>query len=189
MSVRVIAGSAKGRRLEVPELDGLRPTTGRLKQVLFDLLAGDVEGAVVLDLYAGSGQLGIEALSRGAREVTFVETDPRARDAIRANLERCGFEGWIVAEPVERFLSEPRPADLALVDPPYARGLGSLVAALEALAGSTSDGATVAIEAPAGLVLPAGILERRRRRAGSTELVVATIVCRPPPSIPGPSTR
>lgn len=184
----MIAGIAKGRRLEVPELPGLRPTTGRLKQVLFDLL-GDLTDAVVLDLYAGSGQLGIEALSRGAAEATFVETDARARAAIRANLERCGFEGRIVGEPVERFLAEPRPADLALVDPPYGRGLGSLVAALEALAGSISDGATVAIEAPPGLELPEGFLERRRRRAGSTELVVATTVCRQPPSTRAPSTR
>lgn len=188
MSVRVIAGSAKGRRLEVPELPGLRPTTGRLKQVLFDLLTDRLEDAVVIDLYAGSGQLGIEALSRGAAQATFVESDPGARAAIRANLERCGFEGEIVAMPVERFLTRPHPADLVLVDPPYGLGLGSISAALDALAGSTSDGATVAIEAPVGLVLPERLLERRRRRAGSTELVVST-VCRQPPSIREPSTR
>jgi 16S rRNA (guanine966-N2)-methyltransferase len=161
--------------LQVPEVDDLRPTTGRLKQVLFDLLSDDVDDAEVLDLYGGSGQLGIEALSRGARAATFVETDPRARKAIRANLDACGFEGTIVAQPVETYLATARACDLALVDPPYARGLGSLVAALEALAGSIPVGATVAIEAPPGLVLPAGYLERRRRTAGSTELIVATL--------------
>ena len=97
----------------------------------------------------------------------------------------------MLQRPIERVLPglERGSVDLALVDPPYRAGLGSLVAALEALAGTLSEGATVAIEAPPGLVLPVGYLERTRRRAGSTELVVATTSWIPPPSIPARSTR
>jgi 16S rRNA (guanine966-N2)-methyltransferase len=187
MSVRVIAGSAKGRNLEVPDAPGLRPTSGRLKQVLFDLL-GDLGGLAVLDLYAGSGQLGIEALSRGAASATFVESNPKALQAIKANLARCGFQGQVISRPVLRFLQTEHPADLVFVDPPYDSGLGSLTAALEALARSIPPEATVAIEAPPGLMLPSGYLERRRRRAGSTELVLATTICKPSPFTQEPST-
>lgn len=177
MSLRVIAGSCKGRRLRVPEVENLRPTTDRLKQVLFDLLGETVAGARVVDLFAGSGSLGIEALSRGCESATFIESNSTAAAAIRENLTTCGFEAKVVSRPVEEVLST-LPADsfdLALVDPPYKAGLGFLETALEALARCMAKGATVAVEAPPGLVLPGGYLERRRRRAGSTELVVATL--------------
>lgn len=175
MSVRVIAGTAKGRRLRVPDLPGCRPTTDRVKQILFDLLTGDVPGARVIDAYAGTGALGIEALSRGAASVVFVEANPKAAAAVRENLATCGFEAEVIVRPLADALAglDDFAYDLALVDPPYATGLGSLVAALEALAEKLAHGATVAVEAPPGLVLPRGYLERRRRRAGSTELVVA----------------
>ena len=84
--MRIIAGTLKGRRLEAPDWDGLRPTSDRLRETLFNVLAPRIRGARVLDGYAGTGAVGIEALSRGAAHVTFVERDPRAVALIEANL-------------------------------------------------------------------------------------------------------
>ena len=88
--MRVIAGSLKGRRLEAPAWEGLRPTSDKLRETLFNVLAPRIAGASFLDGYAGSGAVGIEALSRGAAFVTFVERDPRAVTLIETNLKRCG---------------------------------------------------------------------------------------------------
>lgn len=95
--MRVITGSARGRRLK--ELEGLetRPTTGKVKEALFSVIQFDIEGRRVLDLFAGTGQLGIEALSRGAESAVFVERRKDALQAVRENLEACGFSdgpGW-----------------------------------------------------------------------------------------------
>ena len=91
--MRIIAGTLKGRRLEAPDWDGLRPTSDKLRETLFNILAPRIDGARVLDGYAGTGAVGIEALSRGAAHVTFVEHDPRAiAAASKANLARCGVE-------------------------------------------------------------------------------------------------
>jgi 16S rRNA (guanine(966)-N(2))-methyltransferase RsmD len=89
--MRIIAGTLKGRRLDPPDWGGLRPTSDMLRETLFNVLAPRIEGARLLDGYAGSGAVGIEALSRGAAHVTFVERDPRAVRLIAANLERCGL--------------------------------------------------------------------------------------------------
>ena len=89
--MRVIAGTLKGRRLDAPDWQGLRPTSDKLRETLFNVLAPRILGAQVLDGYAGTGAVGIEALSRGAAHVTFVERDPRALKLIEANLERCGM--------------------------------------------------------------------------------------------------
>src|SRR5690348_2883385 len=88
--MRIIAGSLKGRRLKTPTWAGLRPTSDKLRETLFNILAPRVAGARVLDGYAGTGALGIEALSRGAASVTFVERDRRAQGLIEENLARCG---------------------------------------------------------------------------------------------------
>ena len=88
--MRVIAGTLKGRRLETPDWPGLRPTSDRLRETLFNVLAPRIAGARVLDGYAGTGAVGIEALSRGASHVTFVECDARAVRLIEGNLRRCG---------------------------------------------------------------------------------------------------
>ena len=123
--MRVVAGVAKGRRLVVPAGRGLRPTTDRVREAIFSALGsrGGVEGARVADLFAGSGALGIEALSRGAASAVFVEADPAAARAGRANLEATGLEGGrVVQTDVMRFL-ESRPDeemfDVAFADPPY----------------------------------------------------------------------
>src|SRR4051812_48831390 len=89
--MRIVAGTLKGRRLEAPSWEGLRPTSDKLRETLFNVLAPRIAGAQVLDGYAGTGAVGIEALSRGAAHVTFVERDPRAVALIEANLRRCGI--------------------------------------------------------------------------------------------------
>src|SRR5712671_7197868 len=95
--MRVIAGALKGRRLKAPTWDGLRPTSDKLRETLFNILAPRVDGARVLDGYAGTGAVGIEALSRGAAAVTFVEQDRRAEALITQNLTHCGLsEGYAI---------------------------------------------------------------------------------------------
>ena len=122
--MRVIAGRYKGRRLRAPTWPGLRPTSDRLKETLFAILAPVVEGARVLDGFAGSGALGIEALSRGAAEVVFVERDRRAVMLVEDNLRHCGIgSGYVMIRgefaSVVRQLPVHRRFDLALLDPPY----------------------------------------------------------------------
>src|SRR3954470_4693403 len=94
--MRVIAGTYKGRRLKTPSWDGLRPTADKLRETLFNILAPRIAGARVLDGYAGTGALGIEAVSRGAAGATFVDDDPRAQRLIAENLAHCGIENLCV---------------------------------------------------------------------------------------------
>ena len=130
---RIVAGVAGGRRLAVPPGTRTRPTADRVREGLFSAL-GDLDGRSVLDLYAGSGALGLEALSRGARSVTLVERDPRAVATIHANIEVVGLPGArVVASSVARFLAAtPEPFDIVLADPPYADPVEDLLAALGA---------------------------------------------------------
>jgi 16S rRNA (guanine966-N2)-methyltransferase len=120
--MRVIAGRFGGRRLRAPPGRATRPTSDRVREALFSIL-GDVSGARVLDLYAGSGALGIEALSRGAGEVVFVESARRAADAIRANLRAVGDPDAIIwvgdALAYLRRADPEAPFDLVFADPPY----------------------------------------------------------------------
>ena len=122
--MRVIAGRYKGRRLKAPTWEGLRPTSDKLRETLFNILAPRVEGARVLDGYAGTGAVGIEAISRGASHVTFVEQNRRAAALIAANLEECGIErGYTIecADVVAALDAHAAAAafDLILLDPPY----------------------------------------------------------------------
>jgi 16S rRNA (guanine966-N2)-methyltransferase len=117
--LRVVAGTFKGRRLVAPRGTRTRPTADRVREALFSML-GDVGGARVLDLYAGSGALGIEALSRGADSAVFVERDPRAVVAIRRNLASIGVDATVSRQDVLRFLAgADGPFDLVFCDPPY----------------------------------------------------------------------
>ena len=131
--MRVITGSARGRRLK--ELDGLetRPTTGKVKEALFSVIQFDIEGRRVLDLFAGTGQLGIEALSRGAECAVFVERRRDALQVIRENLEACGMtdKARVVNGDAMSYLKSGEKFDLIFLDPPYASGL--LEQALEEL--------------------------------------------------------
>jgi 16S rRNA (guanine966-N2)-methyltransferase len=173
---RVIAGVAGGRRLAVPAGRRTRPTSDRAREGLFSSL-GELTGAAVLDLYAGSGAVGLEAASRGAAAVVLVEREPHALAAIRANVEALGLAAVEVrAELVERFLAgaPPRPApfDVVYVDPPYADPVDGVLALL-AGGGWLAAGATVVVErdrrspAPAW---PAPLVAHRSRRYGDSTL-------------------
>ena len=126
--MRVIAGALKGRRLKAPTWNGLRPTSDKLRETVFNILAPRTAGARVLDGYAGTGALGIEALSRGAAWVTFVDDDGRAQALIAENLAHCGIENHCaiiraqVARALETLHADPafEPFDIVLLDPPYA---------------------------------------------------------------------
>jgi 16S rRNA (guanine966-N2)-methyltransferase len=147
--VRIIAGRLKGRRIASPSWGGLRPTSDRLRETLFNVLAPRVDGARVLDGFAGTGALGFEALSRGAAHVVFVESDGRAADAIARTAKSWGVEGDYtihVGDAVEwlrRLAHGPR-FDLILLDPPYS--LPQLRDALEAAAGCLSDTGVLVLE-------------------------------------------
>jgi 16S rRNA (guanine966-N2)-methyltransferase len=121
--MRVVAGELGGRRLVVPAGDALRPTSELVRAAIFNSLGslGAVDGAVVVDLFAGSGALGIEALSRGAERAVFVDHDRRAVDAIRANVAALGLDGRaeVVRRDVLSWVSGSPEFDLALIDPPY----------------------------------------------------------------------
>ncbi|MDP9496697.1 MAG: 16S rRNA (guanine(966)-N(2))-methyltransferase RsmD [Actinomycetota bacterium] len=130
---RIVSGTAGGRRLQVPRGHRTRPTADRTREALFSSLQSLVElpGARVLDLYAGSGALGLEALSRGAAAATLVDSDERALAALRANVRALGLPAEVVGLPVERFLSrDPQAYDLVLLDPPYAAEVDPVLAAL-----------------------------------------------------------
>jgi len=125
--MRIVAGSLKRRQLDAPTWDGLRPTSDKLRETLFNVLANRVEGARVLDGFAGTGALGIEAFSRGASHVTFIERDPRAQKLVERNLSQCGItDGYaMIRSSFARALETLRadralaPYDLVLLDPPY----------------------------------------------------------------------
>jgi 16S rRNA (guanine(966)-N(2))-methyltransferase RsmD len=147
--MRVIAGSFKGRRLASPSWEGLRPTSDKLRETLFNILAPRIAGARVLDGYAGTGALGIEALSRGARAVTFIEHDRRAQTLIEENLARCGIaDGYaIIRASVARALETLRdetvsargaPFDVVLFDPPYDAEIDAVLAAAGPVMGADS---------------------------------------------------
>ena len=123
-TIRVIAGQFKGRRLKTPSWEGLRPTSDKLRETLFNIVAPRIEGARVLDGFAGTGALGIEALSRGASHVTFVEADRRAAALIAENLAVCGVrDGYTIERgdvgTVMRRLPTDATFDVVLLDPPY----------------------------------------------------------------------
>ena len=178
---RVIAGAARGRRLTVPPGRLTRPTSDRAREGLFGTLValhGPLDGASVLDLYAGSGAVGLESLSRGARRALFVEADARAARVIRDNIQAVGLGGAeLVTDRVERLLGRGRPGpgryDLAVADPPYAvteDEVTAMLAALEA-GGWLAPGAVVAVERAtrSGPVSwPPGYESDRSRRYGDT---------------------
>jgi len=151
--LRVIAGTARGRRLVAPAGDAVRPTTDRVREALFSALGDRVDGARVLDLYAGSGALAIEALSRGGDHAVLVERDRDAIDAVRQNLAATGFDDRARVEraDVARFVARGTPAEpfsLVLIDPPYDEPAAAVAGVLAALAepGWLGPGATVVLE-------------------------------------------
>ena len=149
--MRVIAGAARGRRLQTPHDAGARPPLALARGALFNRLGEHIRGAAVLDLYAGSGSLGIEALSRGAAWAVFVEQEAACADAIRANLAHCRLDdrAEVRVEPAAAALGRmDGQFDLVFVDPPYAA----------ARAWEASDEGGTVVRATARLLAPAGIL-------------------------------
>ena len=171
-AMRVVAGVAGGRRLQAPAGRRVRPTSERVREALFNALGSmdSITGATVLDLFAGTGALGIEALSRGATTATFVDADPRAIAAIKANLQATGMaeRATVVQADVVRFLTErpPTEVDIAFADPPYA--FDGWARVLEVL-----PARLVAIEARSHIDLPPRWHPLRSKRYGDTVVTLA----------------
>jgi 16S rRNA (guanine966-N2)-methyltransferase len=174
--IRVIGGRLRNSRLEVPELPGLRPTPERVRETLFNWLAPMIEGARVLDLCAGTGALGIEALSRGAAGACFVEPEARVARALRDNLARLKVAGGeVAAVDAQAFLrGVARPFDLAFLDPPFALGLWSVLAEHMELGGWLAGQAWIYVESPrAGPpALPASWSLHREGQAGEVRFAL-----------------
>lgn len=174
MPIRVIAGAARGRRLVTPKGLSTRPTRDRIRESLFSILAPRLAGARVLDLFAGSGALGLEALSRGAREACFVERSPAALAAIRENVARVGVAGGtILAEDALAFVARadgPCAFDIVFADPPYAGGTGRRLLDCGRWDRLLADGGILVLESEDELVPPAGLELADARRYGRTYL-------------------
>jgi 16S rRNA (guanine966-N2)-methyltransferase len=176
---RLISGTAGGRRLKVPRA-GVRPTGDRAREALFNSLKAllDLRGAAVLDLYAGSGALGLEALSRGAATVVFVESSPGVLPVLKENLAAVGLTGGrIVAGSVPAVVAgaAPQPFDLVLADPPYATSAEDVQNVVRSLAehGWLAPEAVVVVERPSrekDWVWPTPLVGLRDRRYGEAQL-------------------
>ena len=172
--VRIIGGTLRGQRVPVAPRPGLRPTPGRSRETLFNWLREDLQDAAVLDVFAGSGALGLEALSRGAGAVTFIERDRRAAQVLRSTLERLGGGRTTLLERDALVVLAkspfPSPFDLVFIDPPFATSLAQ--AALTALVAGAllAPGAKVYVEVPQGaeLSLPDGFKALRQTQAGES---------------------
>ena len=183
---RIIAGSAGGRRLRTPRGELTRPTSDRVREALFSALesaVGSLEGHRFLDLYAGSGAVGLEALSRGAATAVMVEQDRRTAALVRGNATAVGVAdaAEVVCSSVARFLAEadPVPHDVVFLDPPYGLSRQAVETDLALLAarGWLADDALVVVERSArdaALTWPEGYAEGRLRRYGETALVFGT---------------
>lgn len=128
--MRVTGGTGKGRRLRVPPGDRVRPTSDKVKQALFNILGGKVDGAVVLDLFAGTGGIGIEALSRGAARAVFIDDSRKSLDAVRHNIEQSGVgsRAQVIASKAESFVKRTdEQFDIVFLDPPYTQEIAPLL--------------------------------------------------------------
>ncbi|MEX2136528.1 MAG: 16S rRNA (guanine(966)-N(2))-methyltransferase RsmD [Chloroflexota bacterium] len=177
--MRVIAGTARGRLLVAPRGTATRPITDRVKETLFAILADRTADAQVLDLYAGSGAIGIEALSRGAAHCDFVEVARQAVAAIRENLRRTGLEdrGAVHQEDVGRHLAHhaAKAPDLVFLDPPYEER--AILAPLERLLARLAPGASVVVKHHWRTPIPElrGLARWRERRFGETTLTFLVV--------------
>ena len=180
--MRIVGGALGGRRFAGPRGDATRPTSERVREAVGSALEarGAIEGAHVIDLFAGTGALGLEALSRGAAFALFVDEGAEARGLIRANIERLGQTGRTKVfrrdatklGPLDRF----QPFTLVFCDPPYGKGLGEKALASALGGGWLADGAVVVLEedADAEIAVPDGFTEWDRRRYGDTVVVFLT---------------
>jgi 16S rRNA (guanine966-N2)-methyltransferase len=170
--MRIVAGSCKGATIYAPKGRDTRPTSDRVREAAFAIL-GSVEGAKVLDLFAGSGALGLEALSRGAARATFVESDPAAVKVIERNLEKLGLEGRILRSDAVRHLARTDERyDVIFVDPPYEMVEFLRMPLAEHLPRVLSEDGNVVFETAAGVEPELSLPVRSTRRHGSTQLTV-----------------
>lgn len=154
--MRIIAGMAKGRRLVAPDTPATRPVTDRVREAVFSMIGDWVEGARVLDLYAGSGSFGLEALSRGAIGATFVENGNRALESLRSNVRTVGLGGTVVSSTVEDYLTRADGEfDLVFMDPPWPEPTPSMEADLARLDRLLAPGAEVVVSRRQGDDAPA----------------------------------
>ena len=152
--MRVITGSARGRKLKTPDTYDIRPTTDNVKESVFNIIQFDIEGRRVLDLFAGTGQLGIECLSRGAAEVVFVDQSRDAVRIVKENLKTCGLSAQVLQTDALSYLRQAKPFDLIFVDPPYDSDLYESVLKTINLVDILSDGGIIVCEARREKLLP-----------------------------------
>ncbi|MBQ6823904.1 MAG: 16S rRNA (guanine(966)-N(2))-methyltransferase RsmD [Clostridia bacterium] len=175
--MRIIAGTRRGKRLTTLDGEDTRPTLERMKQALFSAIQFELADRYVLDLFAGSGQLGLEALSRGAKKCWFNDASPAAMKVVHRNISDCGFEKnaketcidyRMCVKMIEREQNRP---NLVFLDPPYAKGLAA--DALEHLAPLLPDGALVAVETGSGEEVPlCGLSLRKEYRQGTVKITL-----------------
>lgn len=174
--MRVITGSARGRRLKTLDGTDVRPTTDKVKEAIFSIVQFDIEGSSVLDLFSGSGQLGIEALSRGARSCVFVDSSRASIDVTRENITAAGFKNQsntMHADSISYLKMCRNEFDIAFLDPPYSKDL--IGQAMPLLCGHMSQRGIVVCEHEKGLELPESFGEMFRHRTyryGKTEVTV-----------------
>lgn len=170
--LNIIGGDWRSRKLRFPDAGGVRPTSARTRETLFNWLANDIPGSHCLDLFSGSGALGLEALSRGAASATLVEHDRALADALRSNLTLLKSpDGLVVCQSVEQFLARPapRPFDIIFMDPPFRQGWLERLLPVLAEGGWAAAGGFVYVEYEserASPVAPAGWLLHREKSAG-----------------------
>jgi 16S rRNA (guanine966-N2)-methyltransferase len=174
--LRIVAGTLRGSRIDVIERDGLRPTSDRVRETLFNWLAPMIAGTRCLDLFAGTGALGIEAISRGAGSCTFIERDRDLARHLQATLDRLKIDNaHVVNADAMNWLSGPAQAfDLVFLDPPFSAGLWSDAAARLESGGWLADAAMIHVESAVGssLALPANWQLHREARAGAVQFAL-----------------
>jgi len=183
--MRIVGGTFRGRRLAAPHSDAIRPTTDRARESLFNVLEhaypGSIEGARVLDLFSGSGALGIEALSRGAAFCLFVEEAAAARALVRENIENLGLQGRtrIFRRDATHLgpVGTMQPFNLVFADPPYGRGLGERAIASALAGGWLTQDALIVVEESAATPFqpPEGIVQHDLRTYSSSTLAFCGI--------------
>ncbi|MBR5202332.1 MAG: 16S rRNA (guanine(966)-N(2))-methyltransferase RsmD [Clostridia bacterium] len=174
--MRVITGEARGRKLVTLEGEDVRPTTDRVKEGMFNIIQFDVEGANVLDLFAGSGQLGIEALSRGAKHCTFIDSANRSIEVVKQNLKSVGFEkrASVFCGDSKMYIGLSKDKfDIAIIDPPYNKNI--IEAVLPSVAEKMTDYGVIICESALEEVLPQSAGEfsiHREYKYGKIKLTV-----------------
>lgn len=162
--MRVITGTARGRRLKTPDNYDIRPTTDNVKESVFNIIQFDIEGRQVLDLFAGTGQLGIECLSRGAAGAVFVDRDRNAVRIVKDNLKTCGMKATVLQEDSISFLNQCGKFDVIFIDPPYDSDLYESALKIINLVDILSEGGIIICEARREKVLPEMTEPYRKRK-------------------------